>query len=345
MSNLPVTFNNLSLPAHLQKGKGEARSAASELSGGVTSSFPLISYRGKVWRVRRGGEEVDFLDANGDPVQSVELVLVKSNPRPSKTFYERKYEAGSVEPPRCWSSDGMKPDSAVLDPVHNSCATCPKNQWGSRISEDGKKGRACADVRKLAVAFLDEITKKGEAAHVCLLRVPPASLTPLKDYAEKVLGPAGIEYFTIATRVGFDPAAAHPKLTFRPVVTGGKPRFLDPDEYATILALRESDEVRRMLAEDSEYAGAGTTGTDKAAANIQPQKEVAAPAPVSKPQPVEEEDVSVEIADELPVPQEKAKKKTAKAKPKPIEDEDEIEAAPSTNGESFDDVLDNLLGN
>ncbi|MFV0410798.1 MAG: hypothetical protein ACK5LJ_14230, partial [Paracoccus sp. (in: a-proteobacteria)] len=59
-----VAAINKNLPAHLQKAVD--RTAIDEFSGGVQSGFPVISYRGKVWRVKMRGEEQVYVDDNGD---------------------------------------------------------------------------------------------------------------------------------------------------------------------------------------------------------------------------------------------------------------------------------------
>jgi hypothetical protein len=380
MTNL-VPLNKNQLPFHLRKSPEQARAVASELASGVTAGFPIISYRGKVWRVRKGGTEVDFLDRRGNAVPSIDVVFVKSNKNLSKTYYKGKWQEGDNSPPDCWSSDGVKPDAAVQNKQHTVCATCPRNAWGSRITEQGKKGRECSDVRRMAVVFADELAKKGADAHVFLMRIPPASLNPLKDYAEKVLGPAGVEYYAVATQVGFDSGASHPKLTFR-VSTDedDHPRFLTEEEYATIEELRDSPEVEHILSEEPDYASAGTTGEGDAAA---PAPE-ATPAPVKapskpKPRPVDDEDVPTVAAPLAPVVEptddededddgtaaaeaalaaakaaaaaaKKAKKKAATKPsapaPAPAADEDDAPApaaAPAAKG-GFDDILESLLG-
>ena len=345
-TNLPMLPQG-QLPVHLRKSAEQVRALASELAGGVTSSFPIISYRGKVWRIRKGGEEVSYIDQNGDPVPSIEVVMVKSNKLPSKLFYEKKYEEGSNEPPRCWSTNGVNPDHAVQNPINSVCATCDMNKWGSRITEAGKKGRACSDTRRMVVAFTNELATKGADAHMFLMRIPPASLNPLKDYAEKALAPAGVEYFAVATRIGFDTSAAHPKLTFRAT------RYLTEEEYEIVQGLRESDDVARILTEEPDFAGAGTTGTDEASARI-PQKEVSAPAPApkQKARPVEEEEIETaeatlppppvpgsdeEEEDEAPPPPKK------KAKKAPTPAETPAPAPPPAAGKGFDDILSALL--
>lgn len=227
-----------------------------ELTGGVTAGFPVLSIKGKVWRMRAKGEEEMLLDAQGNALPSINIVMVKANPLPSKIYYDKGFVEGSTEAPRCFSNDGLKPSDQVNDPVSPVCATCPKNQWGSKITEQGKKARACADARRMAVAFIDDLNQLGKDAPLYLLRVPAASLNPLKDYAEKVLKPKGIPQFAISTTVGFDPQVAHPQLTFRPH------RFVNAAEAEAIIALRESEEARRILAEavDFEPAAGGAAG-------------------------------------------------------------------------------------
>ena len=375
MSTSLVPLNKAQLPAHLRKGGEQARALGSELAAGVTAGFPIISYRGKVWRVRKGGEEIDFLDRKRNAVPSIDIVLVKSNKNLSKTFYKGKWTEGDNSPPDCWSSDGVRPDEAVKEKQHAVCATCPRNAWGSRITEQGKKGRECSDVRRMAVAFVDEVAKKGADAHLFLLRIPPASLNPLKDFSDKVLGPAGVEYFAVGTQVGFDSTASHPKLTFSVATDDDdSPRFLTEEEYEAVLKLRSSPEAEHILSEEPDYASAGTTGEGDAAA---PSAE-ATPAPVKAPakakaRPVDDEDVPTKDASPAPQTAEededdddgeaeaaeaaavaaaakvKAKKAKVKAAPAPAPDEDADDsssgrAAPATAKGGFDDILESLLG-
>jgi hypothetical protein len=113
----------------------------------------------------------------------------------------------------------------------------------------------------MAVAFAHDIAEKGDKATLYLLRVPPASLNPLKDYAEKVLQPRGIYPFAVVTRIGFDTNTAHPKMTFKAL------RFVNDEEAQTIVALRDGEEARRILVEATEFAGAGTTEHSTEAGN------------------------------------------------------------------------------
>jgi|GEM_PF-1827668 len=297
MSNAVVPINKLQLPAHLRADAEQARAAVGEYAGGVTAGFPIISYRGKVWRIKKGGEEIAYLDRRGNPVPTVDVVLVRSNPRPSKTFYAGKYTEGDNSPPTCWSSDGLKPDAAVQAKQHHVCATCPRNAWGSRMTEAGKKGRECSDVRRMAVVFYSELQKKGADAHLFLMRVPPASLNPLKDYVEKALAPANVMPHAVVTQMGFDMQASHPKITFRVAEDDAdNALFLNEQEYELVKQLRESDDVHRILSEEPDYAEAGTTGGAEGTAQAAEGSTAPASAPKkasNKARPVDEEDVPV----------------------------------------------------
>jgi hypothetical protein len=272
---------NPSLPAHLQRlALVAAKEAASELSGGVTSGFPIISYKGKTWAVRKGGETEYFTDANGNAVPSIDVVIVRSNPLPSKIFYEKAYAEGTNEAPRCFSNDGVTPDKSVQNPISKSCAACPNNVWGSKITENQKKTKACADARRMAVVSADELAEKGADAALHLLRVPAASLNPVKDYAEKVLAPKGIPFFGVVTTIGFEVAVAHPQFTLKPK------RFVNDAEATAVETLRDSEDARRILAEANEFpAGAAGDGPaeDPAPATVAGGTPTAAPAATTAP--------------------------------------------------------------
>jgi hypothetical protein len=337
MSNLvPIKGN---MPAVMAKAlKGNVKEAVEDLSGGIVSGFPLISFRGKTWRVRKGGEESNYVDADGDAVQSIEVVILRANPRPSKLYYDKAYVEGDATPPKCWSADGIKPDKGVPEPQSKTCQSCPHNEWGSKITPQGTKTRACSDSRRLAVAFLHEIEEKGEDAHKLLLRVPAASLNPLKDYAEKVLAPKGALYFAVVTKIGFDVNAQFPKLTFKAL------RFLTDEEAEIVVKLREDEEVHRILAESIELAEAvkvKEAGDDDEIPGTKPSKLVAV-------EEDDDEDDEDDDEDEAPPPPPKKAKK--KAKKVAVEEDDSPaskaakKAAAVSGGEDFDSMLKGILG-
>lgn len=339
-----------------------------EYKGGVVSGFPVISMRGRTWRVKKGGDEQVYLNDEQEAVQSIEVVLVRSNPALAKIFYEGAYQEGDTAAPRCWSGNGIKPDAGVQNPISKVCATCPNNQWGSKVTPNGSKTRACADHRRMAVAFRHEIEAhaagevddagKLKEATLLLMRVPPASLNPLKDFIEKVLQPKGVPPFAVFIKIGFDTTVSYPKLTFR------GSQFLNDEQAQVVMALRESEDVKRILAEVTEYSAAGTTDDAETEGNeaegiapavessTPPKAAKSAPAaskpkPAPKPTPVQEEEANniapaaetTDDSDEIaaPAPSAKAPKpaatkaaaKPAAVKPAPAKPAPKKAAAPA----------------
>ncbi len=310
MTTTAVAATVAGLPAHLQQHV--TQEAFDEFAGGVTSGFPIISYRGRTWRIRKGGEETVYLNMEGEAIQSIEVVMLKSNPIPSKVFYDDKFTEGDSSPPKCWSANGVTPDVGVENPVAPVCAGCPNNVWGSKTTENGSKTRLCADVRRCAVSFkhqLEEVeagTRDLKDVDVLLLRIPPATLNPLKDYVEKVLKPKGVPPYVLITKIGFDTDVAYPKLTFKGL------RFLTENEVATAMQLREGENARRILNEasentpppDNDAAGITTGSSDVPGAVAAAPVEAQAKAPAASPklQPVEEELFSQPVEDIAPAP-------------------------------------------
>lgn len=286
MNDMTV-FDNAQLPAAFQT---DAKALANELSEGVLAGFPILSFRGKVWRMKKGEDEIKLEDpTTGDPVPSIPVVLIAANNKLSKIYYPGTYEEGSNEKPTCFSVGGVLPDSSVDSPIHTECATCPMNVWGSKISPNGKKIKACSDTRRLAVSFVDGpdgLREKGAAAMVFLLRVPGASLQNLKIYGEKTLGERGWPFYAVTTRVGFDADSSYPQLTFRPTAP------VDAGLATAILELRESEMVKTITTAGAEMATTPTpstapTGVATVTPIAPPEPEVVTTEP-TEPPPVEE---------------------------------------------------------
>jgi hypothetical protein len=200
----------------------------SDLSAGVSGGFPVLSFRGKVWRLISGGEERPILNSDGDPVSSLVVVLLRAQREISKLYYAKRYQEGDDARPDCFSVDGVKPDPRSPHKQAESCVSCPHNVFGSRITESGAKGKACSDNRRLAVVPLASLTDQN--AIPTLLRVPPASLGELAKLGRQ-LDKAGVPYQGVAVKLGFDPNVAYPKLVFSVV------RVLTIEEGQAVLDL------------------------------------------------------------------------------------------------------------
>lgn len=216
-------------------------SSADDLSSGVSGSFAVMSFRASRWRIKYQGEETPILNADGDPVASIEAVILKANPHITKNYYEQGYSEGAAEAPDCFSLDGVKPDASAPKRQAANCAQCPKNVFGSRITPAGKKAKACQDNRRLALVPANDLDNETFGGPM-LLRVPAASLADLAMMG-KNLKARGFPYNAVTVRIGFDMEASFPKLTFKPI------RPLTDDEAEKVRELLHDDRLERILAE------------------------------------------------------------------------------------------------
>jgi len=315
MSNIiPINSN---VPAALQSAVADM-DMSDDLSAGIKGSYGVISIRGGTWKIKFGGDEEAVLNEDGDPKPGLEVVIVKASPNISKIFYEGAWTEGSDAEPDCYSNDGITPAADAANPQATSCAACPQNVWGSRITENNKKAKACADSRRVAVAPADDIANEVMGGPM-LLRVPAASLKDLATFG-KAVAQKGVPYCAIVTRLSFDPEAAYPKLRYKAV------RVLDNDEGQMV-----ADHLANKAVLDTVLGLAPVT----------------APEPTTTKEPESEEEATVDA--DFEVPPEKPKKASPKKKAAPkkkaeAKKEDKKAEEATGAGESVDDDdLDGLL--
>jgi len=275
-----VAIKASKLPAHLQgKVKNKNVFAAAVSVGG----FPVVSIKGKVFHIQRGDERTLVTKGEDDePAASLETVILAVNPDKSKVFYDSGYEEGSVAKPTCYSNTGGEPAADADEPQAKKCAVCPHNQWGSRITDNGGKGKACSDSMRLAIA------PSGQLNDPMLIRVPAASLKTLGQYGAQ-LAKRGVEPLHVVTRIGFDYNVAHPSLTFKAM------RFIEPDELAEAEAvlLEEDETIGQIIGTSAAPLLAAVSASDivpaKKSKKLEAAEEEAAVVPKKRKVAVEEE--------------------------------------------------------
>ena len=325
---------------------------------GVQASFGIVGYRGKNWRIKYRGEEQVVLDARGVPDAVLDVVVVGVSPGLSKQYYEKKYSEGDDEAPDCFSVDGITPDASSPKKQCASCATCPMNAFGSRITEAGKKAKACQDSKRIVVVPTKDIENAGHGGPM-MLRIPAMSLANFAKYTAE-LNKFNAQPYMVQTRLGFDMDAAYPRLTFQPAgwVT-------DPADAQAIVEAIQDPQVDRILnteavtlaptakvePETSALAGGPPAHFQQLAAPVAQPEPVTAPVVVAEPV-VEEDDADEKAA--LAALAAARAKKAAKApvttleaapeddKPAPVVTTPVkvIQAAPA----DMDAALDDLLG-
>jgi hypothetical protein len=291
-------FTGGKVPAALSKLAGDN----DDLSSGVRGGYGVVSIRGSKFHIKSDGEETTVLNDDGDPVGSLRFVLLKASPNVSKNFYEGGYETGSSEGPSCWSIAGDVPDPNAPNKQADTCAACPNNQFGSRITDAGKKIKACSDSRRIAVIPENDFANEVYGGPM-LLRVPASSLSNLAQYGKKMKH-RGYPYNTILTRCSFDVAASFPKLEFNAV------RPLTDDEANEIINLLAkpdfADKITAVLATDLEVVPVAAVPEEELfeePVKVKPAAKKAAPKPAKTepktPEVVEEDESDDALDDDL----------------------------------------------
>jgi len=101
---------------------------------------------------------------------------------------ERAYFSGSYDPketsaPECFAIGmtevGLSPHENSSDKQHDSCETCPMNQWGSG---DGGEGKACKERRRLALAPPPGDRPLNGLEALIGMTLPPTNLKYFRKY-------------------------------------------------------------------------------------------------------------------------------------------------------------------
>lgn len=267
------------LPAYLSKVN--ISELNSDLTAHAGGGFPVISIKGKVFAIVRDGDRKVLPNPKDpdSPATAIDVVILKANKGTSKVFYAKGYVEGTSEKPDCFSNDGTKPDSSIESPQSKNCAVCKWNQWGSKISESGSKGKACQDSVRMAIATANQINDPY------LLRVPPASIRALGEYGQ-MLAKRGVAYNLVVTKIGFDMEAPNPKLTFKPV------GMIDEQTFNQVQEAIDSPVVGQIL-------GASVVSTAAEEGEPEPEEEATAPV-VAAPEPEKKKPAAKKAAEPKP---------------------------------------------
>lgn len=231
MSN--VTLFKGGLPSYLQTVELDETTKALMGGGG---GGKRISIRGGVFRMIVDGEEV----AKNEE-RSMNVVILKAQPKVGRTYYEGTYvEGGETKPPSCWSADGVAPDASVAEPQSPQCATCSQNIKGSGQGDS----RACRFSQRIAVVLENDMS-----GNIYQVSLPSKSIfgkptaddkMPMHAYVKWLAGHRA-PVTAVVTQMRFDTAEAVPVLKFRAI------RPLDEEEFNTCKEQSTSPEAESAV--------------------------------------------------------------------------------------------------
>jgi len=230
MSTAITNFESAKLPSFLRAPEGSVTNALAALASG---NYPFLSIKGKRFAVVRNKEETILMRPDDDetPANAIEVVIVNAATQYSKVYYVKGYTDGSKDKPTCYSNDGQAPAADAADKQSKKCSVCPHNEWNT--GPNGK-GKACSDSLRLAVSAATDLNDP------MLLRVPPASLKAITEYAS-MLARKGAPMEGVITKIKFDPAEATPKLQFSVV------NFQSEAAYNETIEIARSQLVQQII--------------------------------------------------------------------------------------------------
>lgn len=263
---------------------------------GIQAAFAVIGYKGRNWRIKYRGEDELLKDDRGVPMATLDVVIVGISQAISKQWYDKKYAEGDNEAPDCFSVNGVAPDRSSPKLQCATCAACPQNVWGSRVTDNGKKAKACADTRRIAVVPYGDEENETYGGPM-LLRLPPTSLAGLARYGAE-LARFSAQPYMVRTQLGFDYDVAYPLLTFKAA------GWLDDATCNTVNEILDNPLIERILETEVVEATHDPAEPPSALAQGGPAKGFTAkpqphPEPQSEPEKAEVAPATVVAADEV----------------------------------------------
>lgn len=283
---------NPNLPAHLRRFTEQVKATADDAKGGINNnSFARISISGSKFHLVKDGKTTLLTDPRDaqkpfdkrDPLTRFPVIIIKSNPGLSKIFYEKGYTPGAADEPDCASDDGITPNVGVPNKQADKCAGCKHNVWGARITPSGKKAKACADNKRLAI-----LPETHQNIDPLGFLVTPSSLKDWAKYVE-ALTAGQRPVFGVVTDLTFDASADFPKVKFSysrdleeaevanaeekaasqeaALVVNPKAAFVAPTDEPTQATEQvvSSEKNHQPAQESADFGGIGQTTTAEAA--------------------------------------------------------------------------------
>ena len=258
MQNLP-TLSNAQLPSFLATAMKQPSAVMAAAMTGLSTggAVRLVANQGR-FRIKDGAAETVLPDLYLD------TIIVGALAGVTKSFYATAYKPGDEKDnkqPDCSSLLGDVPDANSPSKQAASCANCPQNVWGSKISPTGTEIKACSDYRRIALVSADDPETIYQA------NIPPASIKPWGKYL-KELKIRGVDVSLVKTRISLQ------EHTWVFAFAG----FIDEEQYNAVQTLSVDDALGLMGRPNASV-------TAIAAPVAAPVIAAPAPAPVAPPPP------------------------------------------------------------
>lgn len=129
--------------------------------------------------------------------------------------YPGAYNSNNPQQPNCFAvgrenpdSGDLKPHESSADKQHDDCKSCPKNEWKSAPTGNGK---ACKNQRRLVV-LPPNATEDDDPMTVY---VSPGGLKHFDAYVSRLASEHGVLPVQVITEISFDKNQSYPLLQFK----------------------------------------------------------------------------------------------------------------------------------
>jgi hypothetical protein len=154
------------------------------------------------WVSFKGGQ----LSIAGNPMKDNRVEMIVLNSIFENQMYGERYNPNNPQPPICYAlsdkDDGLKPHPDAAKPQATYCIECPNNQWGS--DPEGGKGKACKNVRRLAIMAATDLSKIDKA-EVAMAKLPVTSVKNWATYANQVANALHLPPVAVVTEMSVEP--------------------------------------------------------------------------------------------------------------------------------------------
>ncbi len=276
MGNLVLSGGNLALSgAMMDKLMAVSKQAVVESVGG--SYFPRISSARRRFSIIESGMEPEVITGtDGKPVDHIDVVILGTNPGEYRTYYGGKaYDPKAKEKtgPVCFSNNGIAPHPSSKEPQSDKCATCKQNVFGSKITEQGKKARACGISKRLLVVSADDLQ-----GPIYMLNISYMAIAGFNAMVKELMA-GGLPLPVIVARLALDETVDVPVFTFKPIAV------LDEEDLGVVASRLDEQNVKEFVEGtfDAESTAPRNVGAEEEAKPE--QKPEPAPAPEIKTKP------------------------------------------------------------
>lgn len=179
----------------------------------------------------------------GKPVPGNKMTVIVVATSYENTWYNRRFDANNLTSPACFAQsltdkDMVPHENSVLKQA-DVCADCDLHAWGS--DPNGGRGKACKEIRKLAVIPAYGSVEELTTAEMATIKVPVMSVKEWSAYANERATQDGLPYWAFLTEVAPVP---DPRSQFR--ITFKKVDTL-PDEESVRAVMARIQQAESLL--------------------------------------------------------------------------------------------------